>query len=946
MRAALEILPTQKLYQAGQSPWLDYLSRDMILSGKLKSLIDESGILGVTSNPSIFQNAISQSKGAYDKDIQRLTRAKASTLEIYDALTVSDIQKACDLFLKIHTRTKGEHGFVSLEVLPNLAYCTEKTVLEALRLFKKVDRPNIMIKVPATPEGIPAIRRLIAAGININITLIFSVRQYRDVALAYQEGLQDRLKSGSPIAGIRSVASVFVSRFDTLIDKELESLVAKGKKEASRLMGKAAVANSKLVYQEFKKLFETPKFKKLQTRGGQIQKVLWGSTSSKNPKYPDLLYVEPLVGRETVNTMPQITVDALLDHGNIRENTLEQNVQDAKQITEQLQALGISLEKTGEQLQIQGVKLFCDAFDDLMRSLEKAQIKKAVALPTRKGPLARYDFHLSEATKGKITDRIEGLVAQELIPRFLKQDPTLWKAEEFHVKSINNRLGWLKAHDWILGKLYELDQLAEEIRTEGIQDIVLLGMGGSSLAPEVMNLICKRPSKAPRFCIVDTTDPGSIGNVLKRIQIKKTLFVVSSKSGSTIETFSQYKFFYQQCEKVYGKKLSADAIGRHWIAITDAGSTLEVLANKMHFRQCFINPSNIGGRFSVLSLFGIVPAALLGINVRGLLEDAQSVFTELEGSTFPSSAHLGIVLAHLSLEGRDKMTLVPSQSLASFGSWLEQLIAESTGKEKMGVLPVDTEALGGVSDYGDDRFFVSIRRKTDPDFKILEAKLKNLSKAGLPWIDIIWPSDVALGGEFLAWEIATAIAGVVLKVNPFDEPNVTESKEITSRLLGVIKKGKTLEMPTRYYSVNKHVELGLIFKQIKHGSYLSLLPYLARNPEWAAVFQRIRQKIRCHFRIPVLLGFGPRYLHSIGQFYKGGTASGLFMEFISDDVKDIPVPDTHYTFSQLKRAQALGDFEAIQNKGLPIILIDLGKDVASGLKKFERKLTEYLTAQK
>lgn len=940
MQAQVATLPTQKMVQAGQSPWLDYLSRDMIKSGKLRHLIEEQGVMGLTSNPSIFQKAISQSNGSYEADIQRLSRKGASTLEIYDALTVADIQKACDHFLGTFKQTEGEHGYVSLEVLPHLAYQTTKTIDEADRLFRAVKRPNLMIKIPATAEGIPAVREVISRGINVNITLMFSIEHYRQVAWAYIEGLEQLKKKGGDLSKVRSVASVFVSRIDTLIDKKLQALLPNAseqeKSQCQALLGKTAVANSKLIYQEFKTIFTSTRFQALSQKGAHPQKVLWGSTSVKNREYQDLLYVEPLIGPETVNTMPQETLDAVLDHGQIHKCTVEENVDDAEKRIQELECLGFNLVKIGDELQTQGVKLFSEAFELLMKTLEKAQKKYR---PPKQG-LPKDQYFLSPEDLRAVHEIANAYQQKGYLKRFISEDPTLWKTEASHLKSISNRLGWLKVHETMPSKFYQVDELWKDISKTGIKDVLLLGMGGSSLSPEVMSFICPRLSKVPRFRILDSTDPNMIASISKSLNLKKTLWIVASKSGATIETISQYYYFYAQVQQSYGKKADLSAAGNHFVAITDEGSMLQKIAVEQKFRACFINLSNIGGRYSALSLFGLVPAALMGIDYRNLMNRAEVVYQKIaaeEDLAKNPGFFLGIVLGYFATQGKNKLSFILSKSISPFGSWLEQLIAESTGKEKKGILPIDSEAFSDVSELSQDRVFVAIQLKKETDSQFAK-RVGLVRKAKFPLIQIKWPDSQSLGGEFLRWEIATVIACLAFQVNPFDEPNVTDSKEITARLLAQLKEKGQLSRPPQTRSVKDKLGIDQFLPPSKAGRYLSILAYIERSPQMAGILERIRTKLRKKYRLPVLFGFGPRYLHSIGQFYKGGTPSGIFIEVVKQIKKDVPVPQTHYGFGQLIQAQAFGDYEAIQNKNLPIMLIDLGKDSRMGLKALERQI--------
>lgn len=936
-------IPTVQLAEAGQSPWLDFISRDWLVSGQLKKMIQMDGVLGVTSNPSIFQQAISSGK-SYAKDIQKLSKQGYSALEIYDRLSIVDIQKACDLFLSIYKKTQGEHGYVSLEVLPGLAHFTQETIDEAQRLFAAVKRPNVMIKIPATPEGIPAIEEMIFRGVNINVTLIFSVSQYQKVAAAYISGIKRRLAAGKDVKRVRSVASVFVSRFDTTIDAMLakkSEFSHSSAAEFKKLLGKAAVANSKLVYQEFKKLFLGKEFSSLQSKGAKIQKTLWGSTSCKNPKYDDLLYVEPLVGPETVNTMPLVTLEAVLDHGTIKKNTVLEGLSEAQEVVKALGRHGISLEEVGASLQSNGVKAFQQSFDDLMRALELSIMESSKSVKLKE---VKYQFSFPPALKNAVDAEFEKLKKEKVFERLFKKDPTIWKSEPEHQKVILNRLGWLDSASWCLGKLHEIESLDDRVTQLGLKHIVLLGMGGSSLAPEVMSLICRKGKAGRSFQILDSTDPAQIRKLESSIQLNKTLFIVASKSGSTIETSSQYKYFFHAVKKLYKKNPALT--GQHFIAITDEGSDLQKIAKMNKFLGLLINPTDIGGRYSALSLFGLVPAVLMKLPVREwLFQTVQwnNKIKQSATSTAPDDVfYLGAALGVFAKQFREKMTLVISPKLASFGSWLEQLIAESTGKEKLGVLPVDGEP--SAQAYSEDRHFVIFKLESEkwPD----ASALKTIKGTQAPVFQVIWKDDTLIAQQFLAWEIVTSIAGVVLGINPFDEPNVKESKDITGKYLKHLESHGGFEYPTRYYHVDRSVELALILKQVKRSSYLSLLAFIERSEQTAKKIQEIRKQLLDAFRSPILSGFGPRYLHSIGQYYKGGVPNGLFIQFVSQPQSDIPVPETSYTFGQLKIAQALGDFEAIQNKGLPIILIDLGKNPEQGLLKFSKILKNYLSNQK
>lgn len=362
----------QELQRLGQSIWLDYIERGMVQSGELKQLVDE-GLAGVTSNPTIFQQAIASSP-AYQADLQRLVAGPQNAKAIFETLAIADIQAAADVLRSVYERTNRRDGYVSIEVAPDLAYDAEATIAEARRLFAAVDRPNIMVKVPATKPGIDAIRQLIGDGININVTLIFGLERYAAVKEAYFQGLEKRLAAGQPIDHIASVASFFVSRVDTNVDGKLEKLAAQDGLQPKSLLGKAAVANAKLAYSQFQKKFGGARWEKLAAAGAQLQRPLWASTSTKNPNYPDLLYVDPLIGPHTVNTMPLKTLDAFRDHGVIAQ-TVTQGVDEAAAVFAQLADLGIQMERVADELEVDGVKKFADSYMELLAEIEQKRRK-------------------------------------------------------------------------------------------------------------------------------------------------------------------------------------------------------------------------------------------------------------------------------------------------------------------------------------------------------------------------------------------------------------------------------------------------------------------------------------------------------------------------------------------------------------------------------------------
>src|SRR5882724_1873028 len=557
--------PLKELLAQGQSIWLDYIRRNLIRSGELKRLVDEDGLRGVTSNPTIFDKAISGSTD-YDMALRALLAAdpQAPVGNLYEALAIEDIQMAADVLRPVYDATHGDDGYVSFEVSPRLAHDTERTINEAKRLRAAVDRPNVMIKVPATPAGIPAIEELIAEGVSVNVTLMFSMSHYEAVARAYIRGL-GRCADPSKIA---SVASFFVSRVDTMVDRALETL-ATAQAQAKTLLGKIAVANSKMVYQRFLQIFHGEGFVALRQRGARVQRPLWASTGTKNPAYSDVLYVENLIGAETVNTLPPETINAFRGHGKIPGATVKEGLDDADRALAQLSSVGIDLNAVTEKLQQDGVASFAASFDQLMAALEKKRQSMAGA------EVDRLELHLGSYQR-RVNRRMAQWPKDQFSRRVWEKDYTLWSKDL--QQELTDRLGWLELPSTMAKEVAGLTAFAEKAKADGIKHVVVLGMGGSSLAPEVFQQTLGNAAGFPELHVLDSTHPAAVKAVEARVDLAQTLFLVSSKSGTTMETNS---FFYYFWDKL--KQIENDP-GRHFVAITDPGTPLEKLAQDRHFR--------------------------------------------------------------------------------------------------------------------------------------------------------------------------------------------------------------------------------------------------------------------------------------------------------------------------------------------------------------------------
>ena len=939
--------PLVQLQEFGQSPWYDYIRKGLITSGELQALIDHDGLLGVTSNPSIFEKAIGGSTD-YNQALKQIASDVIGVKEIYETLAIRDIQDATDLMHPVYEKTLTLDGYVSLEVSPNLAHDTQGTIEEARRLHKMVGRDNVLIKVPATREGTPAIETLLSEGISVNVTLLFSVEAYEKVAWAFISGLEKRASSGQDISKVASVASFFISRIDSLIDNLLEAKLKEEKDPKKRailqnLQGKIAIANAKVAYLKFQEIFGSPRFIALQKKGAQLQRLLWASTGTKNPRYPDTYYVETLIGKDTVNTMPAATFNAFRDHGKVY-SSLTTETKEAKETMDLLAESGIDMIQVTDKLLADGVRLFSDAFDQLMGVI--SQKRKDLLGPK----LDQQTFSLGALESG-VKEKIQELRKNNFTRRFWAKDPTLWHKDPAHHKIIRNALGWMHIPEQQVHHLSRIKGLAENIQKAGFKHALLLGMGGSSLCPEVWRMTFGVVEGYPELFVLDSTVPEQVRAKEKKLDLSKTLCIISSKSGSTTEPLVFYQYFYDQIRKVVG-----DRVGEHFIAITDPGSLLENLARESNFRDILPGVPEIGGRYSALSNFGIIPAAIMGVNVEHLLYRAERMRHSCDSVVPPEDnpgVMLGVTLGVLALKGKDKVTFITSPAISGLGAWLEQLIAESTGKEGKGIIPIENETLGPPEVYGQDRLFVYIRFSGGVDKK-QDEQVAALEKAGHPVVRIELSDLINLGEEFFLWEIATAVAGSVMGINAFDQPNVQESKDYTKAILNEFKKKGQLpeEDPILTFdgikvygdAANREslkgaqtIEkvLAAHMARVKPGDYVAINAFVEHNEQTGKILQNIRLGIRDTKKVATTLGYGPRFLHSTGQLHKGGPNSGVFIQITSDDAKDLPIPGEHYTFGVLKAAQALGDFQCLNKRKRRIIRLHMGKDVEAGLKHLE-----------
>ncbi len=904
-----------KLHEVGQSLWYDNIERRLLKNGEMAALINAGDIRGVTSNPSIFQNAISKSTD-YDDALQTMSWAGWDAEDMFFQLAIEDIQDTADLFAPLFKKTGGKDGFVSLEVNPKLAYDAEATYQQVLSLWKLVNRPNLMVKIPATKEGLIAIRKSIAAGKNINVTLIFSVRRYAEVIDAYLSGLEDRLRSGLSIEQINSVASFFVSRVDSKIDKKLGEFASSGKmskEKSENLMGKAAIANSKVAYQLYEEMFTSDRAQKLIDAGGRPQRPLWASTSTKNPAYPDVMYVEELIGVNTVNTVPPQTLQAFRDHGKVKL-TIGTDVDKARVFLNELSNYGIHMDEITQELEDEGVRSFANAFSSLSETIEERKKEFQDSL---------------QSLEKNVEKEIDKLAEDQTMQRMFAKDGSLWTKDSAGQLEIQKRLGWLQAPFTASSKIPALIAFRKEIQAEGFTHMLLLGMGGSSLAAEVLGQSFAGDLNGLSLSVLDSTDPGQVLAEEKRAEKEKTLFIVASKSGSTSEVQANLSYFYQKM-----KNKHEGSAGEYFIAISDPGTSLITQAMDMGFRRVFEADPNVGGRYSALTMFGLVPAVLLGINLQEFIDNtiefAKDCQPEVAAGRNPGLV-LGSIVGEALQSGKNKLTIIAEEPFRSFGSWLEQLIAESSGKLGLGIVPIDIEPFTRIENYQRDRFFVYFRNGGD-----FQTQVEQLIQHKHPTITFDLNSPYTLGQEFYRWEIATAIACSIMGVNAFDQPNVQENKLRTEEKISDFKKkGKfdveepALELSNGLILHSNNIALkgANTFKKAldsaidsaTENSYIAINAYVHRNEVNFETLQALRAYILEKTGYATTLGFGPRFLHSTGQLHKGGPNQGIFVMITDEKMPEVEIPGWGLGFQDLILAQAIGDYESLKSQGRAVI---------------------------
>lgn len=894
------------------SVWLRGLTRDLVDRGRLGELLAAGAVQGVIADPEILAAALASGK-AYTAPLRPLAQAGWPPEQALDALRVDDARAAADLLLPLYERTNGDAGFVSLGLRPASLREPDLALEEARWFWAAVNRPNLLVTIPVAGSTLSILERAVSEGINVHAAGLFSLERYAEVYEAYIRGLEARRVRGDMLEHVAAVASFSLSRLDDHLDRRLTELVLRGGaigERAESLLGRSGAALAKLAHAQFRAEIAVERFHALAEKGARPQRLIWSLASAGNVGPGGAARLAGLSGAETIFSLP---VEALPLGGvpSGFEGGIERDLSAARGTLEALETLGVSLSAVSDFLENERLARLSSAFDTMdetVRGTHKSLRQELAGLaPAVPEVVARLD-------------------AEAVSRRLWRGDPALWAGPDRKPDEVSDRLGWLNLPQASEVAVRDLQDFALELRRSGYRHAVLLGMGGSALAPDVFRRILDR-GQGLSLHVLDSTDPAAVLEVTRAVPPIEALYIVASKSGSTIEPLSLFEHFWAEA----GEQLGGDAPS-HFVAVTDPGTSLEKLARERRFRRVFLAPPDVGGRFSALSIFGLLPAALVGVDLEGLLRGgarmARLCGAKAETGRNPG-AFLGALLASAALSGRGNLTLVADPDLLPLADWIEQLVAESSGKDGRGILPIVGEPVGGARSYGRDRFVAYLRREGS-----LDVRVETWIRAGTP-VAILDCAEGApgLGAEVFRWEFATAVACHSLGVNAFDQPDVQRAKSRTGDLLkAYARKGSLAPPPTlweapgiRLYgdrerpappSTSNIEALGTwLLDQIDPGKGIAFLVYLHSEPALQRRLGALRKELRDRLHLATTLGFGPRYLHSTGQIHKGGPDRQVFLVITAGPEVDVPIPGAGYSFGVLERAQALGDLQALLDLG-------------------------------
>lgn len=918
--------PFIELQKTGRSIWYDGLTRRLLTSAWLKNAVNEYAVTGAVFNPDVFEKVLSGG-AEYDHEIAwLLRRPSASASSALDSILVEDAILASDALMDVYESGKGKDGYVSIDVSGHLSDAGA-IIRKAKGLMAAINRPNVMLRIPASNAGMRAGETLASGGAAVYLTNIHTVERLKGALTALAKGLRKR--PAAPAAGFPRlcVAGFSVNRIEATVDSLIDERAGKEPSEDRKarllaLRGRAGLSCARLAHEAYRGI---------SGNGHEPLTLIWEGASQTDFMESDVKFIEGLSEKGTICLMPYSLISAFSIRGAPRLIPPLSRAGHANVLNE-MASLKFGLRKIGAALENCGLKEAAGLHRDMLKAIESKR-------PSVSGRdlVQGFDLGVSAVVVAHTLNSLENMMFAK---RLLAKDALLWTRSPDEALRISGLLGWLTLPYSMSGRLRAVASFAEELRQDGYKNVILLGMGGSSLAPLVLSSAFGQIKGFPRLIVLDSTDPQAVSKAGGIASKGKTVFIVSSKSGTTIEPMTLFERFYR-----LGYSAKGVNAGRDFVAITDPGTYLEGLAKKHGFRRVFTNTAEVGGRFSALSYFGLVPAAIAGIDVSRLQYYAQRML-ELMHPARPFEENpalmLGACLGALCKEGRDKLTFFAPKALSMFPLWVEQLVAESTGKDGKGIVPVAGEPLLEAGRYAKDRLFVNIemnRRSGAPRLMIA-----GLKKRGHPVLTFGLSDPYELGAEFMRWEAATAVAGAMLGINPFDQPDVELSKRLAmSRLDGASGAGgvakpagvkiqgngfavffseETFKPMKKIWAKGGSAALKAFFSLLKTGDYVALLPYL--NPFDRPLhrsFTELRKTLAVVTGAATQFGWGPRYLHSTGQLHKGGPDNGVFVIFACAKGPEVAIPERGFDFLSLELSQAFGDMEALNAKGRRAALI-------------------------
>ncbi|MFV9675347.1 MAG: bifunctional transaldolase/phosoglucose isomerase [Anaerolineales bacterium] len=925
--------PIQSVHSLGQSLWLDIIRRDSLDSGELADRVAAGELRGATSNLTILESAI-LSSDSYSVDLRRLAQAGWTAEKIFNQLAVDDIRAAADAFLPLFEQTNGGDGFVSIDVNPEFADDTNRTIEEARRLWDAVNRPNAMIKIPATLAGLPAIESSIRAGINVNATLIFSLGRYIEVMEAYMIGLEGRLEAGGSLDYVTSVASFFVSPIDIALDEQLREVFQRGEAEgerASSLLGKVAIANSKLAYAQFVATFQGERFQKLATRGARVQRPLWASTSMKNPEYPDTYYVDNLIGPDTVNALSEASLKAFKDHG-IPELTLPENISTARSQLQALDDLGISLDAAAEQLEVQGVSESAISYRSILGTIEEkaGAFQKEIA-----------------ALEPKMRETLAEVELDEIGKRLWQQDVTLWVERDREKARVRRWLRWLSEPARASIETAELTRFAEAL-DPAITTFVIIGSGGGTITAEMLARILAPPNGIDLHTI-STANPDDIRTIKRKIAPEATFYLlVDSSSGDGIEEHLLSTFWEQALRKL------EEQTGDHFVVITKDGSKLHHWAVEKGIQKIIEADKQDDFWLSPFNWTSLLPAAQAGADIQSFVQGGVGM-TRACGPLVDVAQNPGLflssVLAAAFRSGRDKVTLFADPPLEPILKWIEGLLAAGRGKEESGFIPIWDEPPGSGNVYGDDRLFVYLRSSG-----ALDRRLAGWIRADIPVLVLETSTNPEAIGEMLVqWQIGAAIAQHLLSVNPTDldarHRTRAELQHILHRLErkgalpqadplwqgdGVQLRAASRDLQFTGSGLSEVVDF--ILSESQEAGGLGLRLYTPMSITLQGKVKRLRHTLRDQLGLFSLASPAGCDLCS-----DRGLKDMVYLILMVKPRKDETIPGKNYTFGQLFEGQALSDLAAMKGYGSPVLYLYF--DAQKRLSDFLLAMTEAAKAR-